>query len=126
MNDRISVGANKGIYTTQEYEENYTSLYNDVEFVRNYAGDSVLYTSRNTWFYLEDQKKNASFSAWTSGVNETSSNRLVQYYELDKQRLPDIVYCSTEDYNSEYSIFAYLAENAYKLNITDAAYIYVK
>ncbi len=126
MNSKIEVGANKGIYTTQEKKSYYTSLYDGTEFVRSYDGDSVLYISNNTWLYLDDTKKNASFSAWISGINDTSSDRLIQYYGLDEERLPDIVYCSIEDYKTEYSIFDYLMKKNYKISMTDTACIFIK
>ncbi len=126
MTARISVGCEKGILASETHRDFYEELYHDSEPVRNYDGDTVLYFSKYTWLYLDDTKTNAAYSGWLSGVNNHSAKRLVGYYELNPEKLPDIVYGIKEDWEAGEYLLEYLNEHGYQQSETELGYIYTK
>ncbi len=126
MTEQIEVGVNKGIYTDEEKKMSYTKLYQETEPVRNYPGKSVLYFSDFTFLYLDDTKQNASFSAWISGAGDLSSDRLVYYYEINPDKIPDIMYCQKNAYDPNYSIVQFLLGLGYRIEENESSYLIMK
>ena len=88
----ISDGINAGIYTSPDkYESYYDHLY-CLSVLDQYDGQSVLYLSVNTWYYLVGNHPMATFSAWASGVNEHTLARLEAYYAINPEKFPDVVF----------------------------------
>ena len=58
--------------------------------------EKVLFLSERTWYYLCGDWQNASFSAWLSGVNENSVEKLLRYYAINEDKLPDLICADSE------------------------------
>ena len=52
----------------------------------------MLFLSDTTWYYLAAETQLCTYSAWMSGVNEHSLDRLEEYYRISPEKLPDLVY----------------------------------
>lgn len=91
----IDAGVNAGVWTTWEKADRYYLLLEDTKLIREHEGN-VLYYTPDTYLYLMDSKKMAAYSAWLSisGKNHSELDRLVQYYELCPEKLPDCIYLS--------------------------------
>ena len=91
----IGRGANAGIWTTGERHQVYETLYDDTQLIRQQEG-KVLYYSRDTYLYLMDDKEMAAYSAWLAIDYENNSEwqRLLSYYQLNPEKLPDCIYLS--------------------------------
>jgi len=88
----VEDGIQAGLYVSEKRADYYAAELENLERIKQYRGDKILYLSGNTWFYLTDTHESASYSAWLSGVNEESLGRLEAYYQLNPDKLPDIVY----------------------------------
>ena len=97
MEMRITDGIEKGIITSETSYYNYYYYLEQLEQVEEYHGENVLYLSENTWFYLQGKGRMSTYSAWLSGVNEHTLDRLAVYYDINPHKLPDAVYVSTKD-----------------------------
>ena len=123
MTHTITVGAEKGIRTTPERKDSYEALYQDTQAVRDFESGPVLYFTANTMLYLSDTKENASFSAWTSGINKASADKLAQYYYLNSQKVPAVIYCMKSDDFSEELVAQLTQSWGYTLKETQLGYI---
>ncbi len=126
MSHEITVGANKGILTTAEKQQDYEELYAEVQSVREFEAENVLYYSTKPWLYLEDSKRNACYSGWVDKINDISSDKLLDYYSVHPHKLPDIIYCSKEDWDSSLSIAGFIEENRYTLTETEKSLIFIR
>ncbi len=113
MTERITVGVERGIYTTAYKKQTYESLYQRTTPVREHAGEQVLYFTKDTWLYLDDTKTNAAYSAWTSGVSATASQKMVDYYTLNPDKLPDVVYVNKADWQVSSPLARFFAARGY-------------
>ncbi len=91
----IGRGANAGVWTTGERHQVYETLYDDTQLIRQQKG-KVLYYSRDTYLYLMDDKEMAAYSAWLAIDYDYNSEwqRLLSYYQLNPEKLPDCIYLS--------------------------------
>ena len=67
-------------------------MYDDATCIGKDEPLNVLFLSDNTWLYLCGSNRLATYSAWLSGVNEHSLKRLETYYEINEDKVPDIVW----------------------------------
>ncbi|MCR5137825.1 MAG: glycosyltransferase family 39 protein [Oscillospiraceae bacterium] len=51
----------------------------------------ILFLSEKTWSYLGTKMRNASYSAWISGLNENTIPRLKKYYALFPEQEPELI-----------------------------------
>lgn len=115
--ENIDVGVEKGVITTPYKKGEYEKLLNAKDYIDTEYPDaeSVLFYSDYTWPYLIfDEYKNSSYSAWLSGVNDSSFDRLKSYYELNPKKLPDLIYIDKP--NSEYAE-KFISEYGYSKNV---------
>ncbi len=86
-------GPEKSIWMNQDVYDFYMTTQSDLQSIRDdTTTENVLFLSRNTWLYLSAEKKNASYSAWLSGVNDHTMLRLEKYYQLFPEKTPDVVF----------------------------------
>ncbi len=89
-------GAEKGIIMTQPQRDYYYQMSDDVSYIKNRSKiRKVLFFSNNTILYIMAELDMATYSAWLSGVNQNSLDRLDQYYELFPDKRPDGIYVNT-------------------------------
>ena len=90
-------GPERGILMTPAKYERYSGLEKDVEVLRDREDiRSVLFLSTITYLYLSAEKDMSTFSAWLSGVNEVSLERLETYFDLVPEKVPDGIYLEPE------------------------------
>lgn len=86
-------GPEKGIWMTPERAQHYRGLEADAAVVRDESAiTKVLFYSGDNVLYLCAQKEVAAYSAWLSGLNEHSLQRLDAYWALSPEKQPDAVY----------------------------------
>lgn len=101
-NSYISDGIAKGLTVSKEKSKRYYDTQNDLKYYDNKREGNILFLSDKTWNYLYTYKfPNASYSAWLSGVNETTIERLKTYYKLHQNKLPEYIYIDKQ--SAEYS-----------------------
>ncbi len=122
----ITVGSEKGILTTEETKEDYESLYAATEIIRNHGGKSVLYCSERSYLYLDDQKKNASFSSWMPQNDAISPVKLAKYYSVNYQNLPDIVCMEKRGTVLVREMYKYFENLGYQFNETPDIIYFIK
>ena len=88
----VDEGIEKGLVISEDRWDLYKSTLDTTKEIAAFGGDSVLYLSTNTWYYLQDNRQNASYSAWLSGVEVYTVDRLQVYYDINPDKLPDVVY----------------------------------
>ena len=91
-----TTGIEKGLVMSEDAYAGYQLGLKVTEKISQYNTDNVLYLSMNTWYYLTGTQEMATYSAWISGVNNHSLNRLAAYYEINPHKMPDIVYVEPE------------------------------
>ena len=96
LNSQIKDGPAKGIFTTQDNCERINSIYEDFVGYRNEADGNMLSLTLNTFTYLVDDKPFATYSAWLSGVRDTSITRLKEYYILHPDKVPQYIYITKD------------------------------
>ena len=100
----VDCGIEKGLIISEEHFAEYQRIRAVVEKVSGYEKEKVLYLSENTGYYLEGNQEMSTYSAWMSGVNPHSLQRLGAYYEINSHKMPDIIYVEPEyeDISKEY------------------------
>ncbi len=117
LTEEIGEGVEKGVITSPYKKGEYEKLLKAKKYIdEKYSGsDSILFFSEYTWSYLIfDGYRNAGFSAWLSGADGKSFERLKSFYALNPDMLPDLIYI--DKINSEYSE-KFISEYGYKSEI---------
>lgn len=93
MTHKIEYGPAKGIYTNQYNYSFYNQVYNDIEEYKSMPQGNILFLTNRCWYYLvPDNCTFGTYSAWLSGVNYSTVNRLEQYYTLNPHKIPQYIY----------------------------------
>jgi len=93
----IDSGPDRGLYVSPPCYESYGKKHADMERVHDdpeIAGLLVL--SRDPYLYLSAQKEMCTYSAWLSGVNDTTIRRLDEYFQSCPEKIPDGIYIDEE------------------------------
>ena len=83
-------GPEAGLLVSEKKAELYEPRFRELQ--RLNSREKLLFLSENTWFYLCGDWENAAFSAWLSGVNEVSVDKLMSYYRVNPDKVPDLIY----------------------------------
>lgn len=93
LDTKIEQGVQKGLITSEEHAEDYLSLLEDTEFIRNAEGEYVLYVADTVWLPLGDAKLSANNSLWTNyDKPEPSAKMLREYLLAHPQKRPEYIY----------------------------------
>lgn len=113
VNCYIDRGPAKGTYTDREKYLDYMGIISDIDILKAKSG-SIAYMSVHPWMYLyTDNLTCGAYSAWISGEQACSLDKMESYWELNHDHLPDYVYipnCSyfdPADINSRLSLRGY-------------------
>ena len=87
---RIEEGPEAGLLVSEKKAALYLPRFRELQGLN--SREKVLFLSENTWYYLCGDWENAAFSAWLSGVNRDSTEKLLDYYEVNHDKLPDFIY----------------------------------
>ena len=110
-------GPECGILMTQSRYQHYRSSQRDVEVIRSREKiKKILFLSVDTYLYLCAEKEMATYSAWLSGINDISMQRLDTYFNLIPEKSPDGIYIDPE-YPQYVDVFV---NRGYNLEILDS------
>lgn len=121
---QIQNGPAKGIYTNVNNCNAYEQIYSDLQYYKNKPKDKILFLTAKTWCYLAVDFPYGTLSAWISGENPSSVERLKTYYSVNPEEIPKYIYIPkdsqwdfTNIYNDAYSYGYSFEENeiSYKL-----------
>lgn len=123
LTEEISCGPASGIHTTADKKQTYESIYNDLkQFTTNFEGNILCLTGK-TWCYLAANNMNyATFSAWISGENIASIERLKEFYAVNPDKVPNYIYIPKESKWEFASLYADAQEAGYIVNQTAVGY----
>lgn len=93
----IENGPDAGLFVSPAKYGIYQKSMNAVSVLEGYAPEKVLFLSRQTWMYLCGDYEFAGYSAWLSGVNDYTIERLGLYYSLNPHKTPDVVFVEHEN-----------------------------
>ena len=100
LNYKISVGAEKGIITTQKQYIEYEAMFNDIQSIRHQKTNerSFLSVSLYPLAYIDMDYSYSTYSPWMFVNNKpdfkTESKQLEKYYELFPDRIPGVIFSS--------------------------------
>lgn len=96
LTTRVTRGAAKGLYTSEEKARVYNEMYDDLDALEMRENDGLLVVGSEPLLYLYADRQVASYSTWQVYTNET---RLYRYYEIHEGegRFPSVVYCVDAD-----------------------------
>ena len=106
LTQTIETGPEKGLRTTPEKKERFESVYTHTQqFCKDNDVKNVLYLTFKTYLYISDADVGmATYSAWQSGVNQATLDRLEAYYALHPDKTPQAVFydadCVSENSDS--------------------------
>lgn len=121
---QIQNGPAKGIYTNVNNCNTYEQIYSDLQYYKSKPKDKILFLTAKTWCYLAADFPYGTLSAWISGENPSSVERLKTYYSVNPEEIPRYIYIPkdsqwdfTNIYNDAYSYGYSFEENkiSYKL-----------
>ena len=111
LNVRITDGVEKGVLTSKAQAEVYRKREMDAQVIRTESGvrDLLVLSSNGPEMYLNAEKEIAAFSAWLSGINEYTMQRLERYYQQNPKKIPDGVYLAEglEEYGEPFLAVGY-------------------
>ncbi len=94
-------GPEKDILMTEYHLEAYNRVLSETEPLRTDPDiERVLFFTLDPVLYLSTEKAFGSFSSWLPGISRRTFDRLMLYYELNPDKIPDAVYLPRE--NTEY------------------------
>lgn len=123
LNSRISCGPAKGIVTTEANRQSYESIYNDLQSYKDAEKGNVLCLTARTWTYLAlEDYPYGTLSAWLSGENQTSVDRLEMYYSLNPDKEPQYIYIPKESGWDFTNLYMEAAQRGYAIDETEVSY----
>lgn len=87
---RMEEGPEEGLLVSEKMAALYLPRFRELQGLN--SREKVLFLSKNTWYYLCGDWENAAFSAWLSGVNQDSVEKLLDYYAVNEDKIPDFIY----------------------------------
>ena len=91
LDARLEQGPAKGIVTNGYFKASYDKICEDMSEYKGKNGNILIY-SQQAWEYLIPDMPYASFSAWLSGLDEKTDERLALYYDMNPDNSPDYIY----------------------------------
>lgn len=120
MTAQMTDGIEKGLYTTENNKASYDEKLRYLDQLSAYKGENVLYLSENTWYYLQNENRSSAYSAWLSGVNDASLDRLEIYYQINPRKLPVAVFA---DAGYEKEAVSFSQRFGYTLQTVDGGFL---
>ena len=92
LHSRVEAGPARGIVTSARLHDDYMRIYDDMQYYSEKERGNILVYAQETWCYLiPDDYPSASFSAWLSGTDESTQQRLALYYRLNPEKYPEYI-----------------------------------
>ena len=106
-------GPEKDIMMTEAHYKEYNRLITELEPIRNNDEiNRVLFFTQDPVLYLCTEKAIGAFSSWLPGISEHSLKRLDLYYELNPDKIPEIIYIPNKysEYIPHFETMGYLTD----------------
>ena len=124
MTVQMNAGCYSGIMASEGSSSNFNKFKIDFDRCNFTRGDEILILSARTWLSLENKGGAAQYSAWLSGIDRITIERLNEYYSLNPDKKPNYVYiCKDEVQKYNYDVKEWAEENKCKLRETDSSYV---
>jgi len=91
LESELEQGPAKGIVTNECFKASYDGICEDMAEYKGRDGNILVY-SQQAWEYLIPDMPYATFSAWLSGLDEKTNERLALYYDMNPGKIPDHIY----------------------------------
>ncbi len=92
LKETITQGPAAGINTVKAKADQYNEIYSDLSHYWSVPDDNLLILTNRTWTYLAADMPYGTFSAWLSGENANSINRLKDFYSINPDKKPKYIY----------------------------------
>ncbi|MBQ8970325.1 MAG: hypothetical protein IJ073_03315 [Lachnospiraceae bacterium] len=142
LTEKIEEGPAKGLYTTKKHLDLYKEVYDTlITDCQSDTADSIFISKLLPWGYLCTDLRVGAPTTWRT---ELGSERLREYYELNPDRIPDLVLVLNEEYGTydtcgdveadpnpnaqekpEGFLTEYMAENDYKVRQVSCGTLYI-
>ena len=123
LTSEITDGPAKGLKTTQNNYNNYYNIYNDLKIYETKERDNILFLTSTTYTYLSvEDYPYGTYSAWLSGENDKTIQRLKDYYELNPDKIPRYIYIPKSSSFDIQSIINEAQANGYTVAETNVSY----
>lgn len=122
LNYQISNGPAKGIYTSLENYNTYETIYNDIQYYNYKPKGKILFLTSKTWCYLAAEFPYGTLSAWISGENPSSIERLKLYYTVNPENIPKYIYIPKDSSWDFTDIYGQAEDYGYTIEENDISY----
>lgn len=118
LNCEIGTGPLKGIRTTQENKETYERMVRDILELKISKDEHILFYRREPVGYLIADAGFGAFTTYNEERGGLKAKKLVKYFELHPDKIPDIIFVMEEAYKdmNESEWDAYCEENGYSMS----------
>lgn len=124
LSQTIQDGPAKGIKTTSANAENYGQLYNDINEYQSLEKGNILFLTQKTWTYLAAKDfPYGTLSAYVTGENQNSLDRLRSYYSVNSKKIPKYIYIPKDSqWENIQQIVLEAQQNGYTLSENTVSY----
>lgn len=126
---KIEDGAAAGIYTNDARKSEVENYYLDLQSYGEMRPGNILFMTEDTWLYLDVSDYDftfGTFSAWLSGENDTTLQRLNTFYGMNPQKLPEYVYVPKDSKWNIPDLLQKARESGYSVEETEISYRFEK
>lgn len=119
---QIQNGPAKGIYTNVNNCNTYEQIYSDLQYYKSKPKDKILFLTAKTWCYLASEFPYGTLSAWISGENPSSIERLKTYYSVNPEEIPKYIYIPKDSEWDFTNIYNDVSASGYSVEENDISY----
>ena len=119
---QIQNGPAKGIYTNVNNCHTYEQIYSDLQYYKSKPKDKILFLTAKTWCYLAAEFPYGTLSAWISGENPSSVERLKTYYSVNPEEIPKYIYIPKDSEWDFTNIYNDVSASGYSVEENDISY----
>lgn len=119
---QIQNGPAKGIYTNANNCNTYEQIYSDLQYYKSKPKDKILFLTAKTWCYLATEFPYGTLSAWISGENNSSVERLRTYYGVNPEEIPKYIYIPKDSEWDFTNIYSDASASGYSVEENEISY----
>ena len=93
---RMEEGVNKGLMVSESSHDYYHRVVHNLKVLDDYDIEKILYLTNDTTYYFIRDYEIAAYSTWLSDMGDHTFRQLKGYYELNPEKLPDVVYAEKQ------------------------------
>lgn len=122
LTSQIQNGPAKGIYTNANNCNTYEQIYSDLQYYKSKPKDKILFLTAKTWCYLATEFPYGTLSAWISGENNSSVERLRTYYGVNPEEIPKYIYIPKDSEWDFTNIYSDASASGYSVEENEISY----